>query len=151
MVRGALMTITLTREEAQQVLDALEEFPYSEKIKKTLRTKLAQPEPEPVVWMYQDKSTNEVKFQKHMRAFVDHGATYEIPLYTTPPQRELVGLTDEEMMVAAFQAGFDVHEDYENEDDDMAYHWWTEDGEQCDEIMFKLRDLMSAKLKKKNS
>jgi len=44
-------------------------------------------EPEPVVWMYQDKSTHEVRFQKHMRGFVDHGATYETPLYTTPPQR----------------------------------------------------------------
>ena len=51
---------------------------------------LAQPkqEQEPVVWMYQDKSTHEVKFQKHMRGFVDHGATYETPLYTTPPQRK---------------------------------------------------------------
>jgi hypothetical protein len=47
---------------------------------------------EPVVWMYQDKSTHEVRFQKHMRAFVDHGATYETPLYTTPPQRTWVGL-----------------------------------------------------------
>jgi len=45
-------------------------------------------EPEPVVWMYQDKSTHEVRFQKHMRGFVDHGATYETPLYTTPPQRK---------------------------------------------------------------
>ena len=54
-------------------------------------------EPEPVVWMYQDKSTHEVRFQKHMRGFVDHGATYETPLYTTPPQRTWVGLTDEEV------------------------------------------------------
>lgn len=48
----------------------------------------AQPEQEPVVWMYQDKSTHEVRFQKHMRDFVDHGATYETPLYTTPSQRK---------------------------------------------------------------
>jgi len=48
-----------------------------------------------VVWMYQDKSTHEVRFQKHMRGFVDHGATYETPLYTTPPQRK--PLTDEEI------------------------------------------------------
>jgi hypothetical protein len=52
--------------------------------------KLAQQEP--VVWMYQDKSTHEVRFQKHMRGFVDHGATYETPLYATPPQRTWVGL-----------------------------------------------------------
>jgi len=52
-------------------------------------------EPEPVVWMYQDKSTHEVRFQKHMRGFVDHGATYETPLYTTPPQRK--PLTEEQI------------------------------------------------------
>jgi hypothetical protein len=40
------MTITLTREEAQQVLDALEEFPYSEDIKDVLRARLAEPEKE---------------------------------------------------------------------------------------------------------
>jgi hypothetical protein len=29
-----------------------------------------------------------------MRAFVDHSKTYETPLYTHPPKREWVGLTD---------------------------------------------------------
>lgn len=67
------------------------------------------------------------------------------------PQREWQGLTDEEMLAAAWQAGFDIHEDYDNEDDDMSAHWWTEDGEQCDEILFKLRDLISTKLKEKNT
>jgi hypothetical protein len=59
--------------------------------KAALRQAIEQAEKqEPVVWMYQDKSTHEVRFQKHMRSFVDHGATYETPLYTTPqPQREL--------------------------------------------------------------
>lgn len=57
-----------------------------------LYTTPPQPEQEPVVWMYQDKSTHEVKFQKHMRGFVDHGATYETPLYTTPPQRKPLSL-----------------------------------------------------------
>jgi hypothetical protein len=55
-----------------------------------IKEALAQPEQEPVVWMYQDKSTHDVRFQKHMRGFVDHGATYETPLYTSPPQQELV-------------------------------------------------------------
>jgi len=36
----------------------------------------------PVVWMYQDKSTHEVRFQKHMRDFVDHSKTSEVPLYS---------------------------------------------------------------------
>ncbi len=53
--------------------------------------------------MYQDKSTNEVRFQKHMRAFVDHGATDEMPLFTAPPQREWVGLTDGEYELMAEQ------------------------------------------------
>ena len=39
---------------------------------------------EPVVWMYQNKSTHEVRFQKHMRSFVDHSAWYEIPMYSEP-------------------------------------------------------------------
>ena len=41
-------------------------------------------EQEPVVWMYQDKSTHEVRFQKHMRDFVDHSKTSEVPLYSEP-------------------------------------------------------------------
>jgi len=36
----------------------------------------------PVVWMYQDKSTHEVRFQKNMRDFVDHSKTSEVPLYS---------------------------------------------------------------------
>ncbi len=42
--------ISLTKEEAQQVLDALEEFPYSGDIKETLRTKLRRVE----VWESRD-------------------------------------------------------------------------------------------------
>ena len=61
------------------------------------RQALAQPEQEPVVWMYQDKSTHKVWIQKHMRDFVDHGQTYETPLYTSPPQRTWVELTDDEI------------------------------------------------------
>jgi len=49
-----------------------------------IKEALAQPEGEPVVWMYQDKSTHEVRFQKHMRDFVDHTKTSEVPLYGEP-------------------------------------------------------------------
>ena len=65
-------------------------------------------------------------------------------------KRKWVGLTDQEVMVAAYQAGFDIHEDYENEDDPEAMHWWTPDGEACDDSLLKLRDLIEAKLKEKN-
>ncbi len=49
-----------------------------------IKEALAQPEQEPVVWMYQNKSTHGVRFQKHMRDFVDHGAWHEVPLYSEP-------------------------------------------------------------------
>ena len=56
------MTITLTREEAQQVFDALEivqsdvkttsnAYEAQRQAIETLRTRLAQPEPEPVAWV----------------------------------------------------------------------------------------------------
>ena len=77
------MTITLTREEAQQVLDALEAehsaiYGTSQTVKATelLRARLAQPEPEPV----QKTAVWNIKY----------------PDYTAPPQRNWQGLTDEE-------------------------------------------------------
>ena len=66
-------------------------------------------------------------------------------------QREWVGLTDEEVMVAAWKAGFDIHEDYDNDDDPEAMHWWSADGEVCDDSLLKVRDLIEAKLKEKNT
>ncbi len=58
------MTVTLTREEAQQVLDALDEYYITtdegKHLVETLRARLAQPEPEPVAgcacrWNSEDK------------------------------------------------------------------------------------------------
>jgi len=72
-------------------------------------------------------------------------------LYTHPPRREWVGLTDEDVMVAAYQAGFDIHEDYDNDDDPKEMHWWTPDGEVCDDSLLKLRDIIEAKLKERNT
>lgn len=55
------MTITLTREEAQQVLNWLQQwmayphdYGYAERKAacKFFRAKLAQPEPEPLAWLY---------------------------------------------------------------------------------------------------
>jgi hypothetical protein len=90
--------ITLTREEAQQVLDALEVAPfisngddvaYHDKAIQTLRARLAEPEKEqePVAWFVDDEKGFEL-------------SGVEIPewkpLYAAPPQREWQGLTDEE-------------------------------------------------------
>jgi hypothetical protein len=131
----------MTKEEALNLaLDALETsmYPQQKQLQAitAIKEALAQPEQEPVVWMYQDKSTHDVRFQKHMRGFVDHGATYETPLYTSPPQQELVcvcgavwegqeliyttpqrtwvGLTDEEIVLivaecAASHQHTDIH------------------------------------------
>lgn len=67
-------------------------------------------------------------------------------------QRQWVGLTDEEIMLVAYQAGFEIHEDYDTPDaDPNELHWWSPDYEQCDDALFKLRDLIEAKLKEKNT
>ena len=52
-------------------------------IKEALKTK-----DEPVAWM----STNDVGFKKS-----EFGSTPTVPLYTTPPQRTWVGLTEEDL------------------------------------------------------
>ena len=104
------MTITLTREEAQQVLDAFEKIiqgcndvERDERIHKDgkdvaklvridcrepaeiLRARLAQPEPEPVAWMMLENKL--------------------VPIHTAPPQREWQGLTDEELKEICRQDG----------------------------------------------
>jgi hypothetical protein len=67
-------------------------------------------------------------------------------------QRQWVGLTDEEIMSVAYQAGFEIHEDYDAPDEDSnELHWWSPDYERCDDTLFKLRDLIEAKLKEKNT
>ena len=90
--------ITLTREEAQQVLDALQcatPPTFSAKIVEDwqnavefLRARLAQPEPEPVA----DKYLMEIECTKC-------GAKQDgILTVNAPPQRKWQGLTDEEIM-----------------------------------------------------
>ncbi len=76
------MNITLTREEAQQVLDALQcVTPDWQKAVETLRSRIAQPEPEPVAWLH---------------SFTGYGWQVvpeklyptDQPLYTAPPQHD---------------------------------------------------------------
>jgi hypothetical protein len=69
---------------------------------------LAQPAPvqEPVAWINAEKRTFEwngpVLWSTPTVAVLD-----KIPLYTTPPQRTWVGLTDEEIMEALGLDGYD--------------------------------------------
>jgi hypothetical protein len=92
------MTITLTREEAQQVLDAVNGGGWTVKdyAVELLRARLSAPEPEPVAWIKKDRSSIEVSI---MSAEFMRNEGFE-PLYTAPPQREWQGLTDEEMSAA---------------------------------------------------
>ena len=70
--------------EALKQIDEAMPFPVAKLAQKAIREALAQPEQEPVVWMYQDKTSHAVKFQRHMSNFVDHSKTSEIPLYSEP-------------------------------------------------------------------
>lgn len=89
--------ITLTREEAQRLIDALlaweEEcsgYGWStndEECVALLRAKLSEPEQEPVAWMDEKEILwNSVSNPENYTA-----------LYTTPPQREWVGLTAKDL------------------------------------------------------
>lgn len=82
--------MTTLLEAARQALEALERNDYlgwqvNKPAIAALRQAIEQAEQaQPVVWMYQDKSTHEVRFQKHMSEFVDHSRTSEVPLYGEP-------------------------------------------------------------------
>ena len=102
------MTITLTREEAQQVLDAMANAAWCvqhnnlppddghdwDKELELLRVRLSAPEPEPVAWIKKDRSSIEVSI---MSAEFMRNEGFE-PLYTAPPQREWQELTDKEVL-----------------------------------------------------
>jgi len=116
------MTITLTREEAQQVLDAMEAMQtytraerkglriFDEAIE-TLRARLAQPEPKPVAWMLTELDGTPLidcgDLVVKQRPVLVSDKTDCIPLYTAPPQREWQGLTDEEIRNEANHHVFD--------------------------------------------
>jgi len=85
------------RELMQMAIDALEQpspiggFNNQEYVAKALRDRLAQLEPEPVAW-----GNKKGEFKVHQEANEDFKST-ALPFYTTPPKREWVGLTNEEI------------------------------------------------------
>jgi len=110
--------ITLTREEAQQVLDVLKDInklsvgvnaiflpAEIDEVMETLRAKLSEPEiqlgityeeanqPEPVAIVQQEAFGRGQVLWATPASQVQDGT----PLYTAPPQREWVGLTDDEL------------------------------------------------------
>ena len=93
--------ITLTREEAQQVLDVLNYISPQhgrpddvEEAIETLRTRLAQPEPtaDPHSWYsaeHDEWMTDKMrKEHKHLNSYTHRVGGFDLPLYTSPPQRE---------------------------------------------------------------
>ncbi len=99
------MTITLTREEAQQVLDVIEKNSVGTPRREAsdmLRARLAQPEPEPVAWLEISPSGGRNAYAERGEGItaddLAKGWQY-IPLYTAPPQREWAGLTSAERKV----------------------------------------------------
>lgn len=128
------MTIKLTREEAQQLLDALEwaerrysfaELELFNRPIETLRAKLIVPEPEPVAYDFQkalfrayhlgqrywadadsESYSANKRADKHRQDF--DALCEEVISYTAPPQREWQGLTDMEIVgIATLNQGSD--------------------------------------------
>ncbi len=94
------MTITLTREEVQQVLDALfDARRYGAgdwiSLEETTRARLSAPEPEPVAWYLPSDEGFDSLFRDHRTVVACTGNKWEgwQPLYTAPPQRNWQGLT----------------------------------------------------------
>ena len=95
----------MTKEALKLALEALEGWNYlldpkpDEKTITAIKEALAQPAQEPVAWIEKDMQCDDfdpdsVTCEKPARAA--DGWEW-IPLYTTPPQRPWVGLTDEEV------------------------------------------------------
>ena len=80
--------------EALKQIDEAMPFPVAKLAIMEADKALAQPEQEPVAWMEKDV----LPLTHIIKAIVrrEKDETYTEPLYTTPPQRTWVGLTDEE-------------------------------------------------------
>ena len=91
--------MTTLRTAAQQALEALEmarRFVYADNRPQcddaitALRAALAQPDQRPVAWTYQNSYTN----QEYLVWKKGTGGRNWTPLYTAPPQRKPLSLTD---------------------------------------------------------
>ena len=78
--------------EALKQIDEAMPFPVAKLAQKAIKEALAQPEQEPVAWR---TKVDHIMFTSKRKDVLPLGGKLE-PLYTTPPQRTWVGLTDEE-------------------------------------------------------
>ena len=90
--------MTMTKEEAlKMALEALKQideampFPVAKLAQASIKEALAQPEQEPMAWI----STGPARMIHWTSDKPAYGDDW-VPLYTTPPQREFVGLTAKE-------------------------------------------------------
>ena len=92
------------REIMQQTLNALEyhtmqtrPISHTDKAIEVLRQALAQPEQEPVAWMVLTQDDKKLMLWGQEKPPIFDAPVKLIPLYTAPPRKEWVGLTDEEI------------------------------------------------------
>ena len=91
------------RELMQQALRTIQQWDARGRlrIETALIARLAQPEPEPVGYLTNALGHEWVFTTKRINQ-------YSQPVYYAPPQREFIGLTDEEIIDAADMAPFDT-------------------------------------------
>jgi hypothetical protein len=93
------------KEVMQMALNALlfnfENPPINVPHIEALRAALAQPEQEPVAWFTENhrEDKSRTTYSKKMAERWKEKGWPVTPLYTAPPQREWVGLTDEDRMI----------------------------------------------------
>ena len=80
--------------EALKQIDEAMPFPVAKLAQAAIKEALAQPEKEPVAWMCADESLINKGYARFSHVCM---GDWKIPVYTTPPQRTGVGLTDEEI------------------------------------------------------
>ena len=101
------------REAMSLALDALEDSMYPQKRQfdaiVALKQALAQPEQEPVAWGFSSKSGAIMDCISHEQHKILAGE-YDVPLYTAPPKREWVGLTNDEIQTQWNNACLDTVE-----------------------------------------
>jgi len=126
------------RELMQQALEALDGLsePYDVlRIQTALRERLAQPESEPVAWRWKERINSEFDSWVITSSEPPPYAVEKQPLYTTPPQRTWVGLTDDDVDLLQELYAPPVHPDFAN------------DADHCLELIRHVE----AKLKEKNT
>ena len=90
---------TMTKDEALKLaLDFIEDSECgTADLEAAIKEALAQPEQEPVAWQFMKGSNFRKRRPDDFDDLASDGLPYWKPLYTTPPQRTWVGLTDEEI------------------------------------------------------